>query len=71
MKNGWGGRWWYLLTYFRGVTFFREGLRYFQGGVVEISMLETPPRNLILWGVETFLGGVEIFWKGWNFYGGG
>ena len=30
MKNGWGGRWWYLL-----LTFFREGLRYFQGGVVE------------------------------------
>ena len=26
MKNGWGGRWWYLLTY------FREGLRYFPGG---------------------------------------
>ena len=28
-KNGWVGRWWYLLTYFRGVTLFRKGLRYF------------------------------------------
>ena len=24
----------------------------------------------VSWGVETFLGGVEIFWKGWNFFGG-
>ena len=32
MKNGWGGKWWYLLTNFSGVTFFREGLRYFRGG---------------------------------------
>ena len=36
-----------MLTYFRGVTFFREGLRYFQGGWLRNfqggHMLEPPP----------------------------
>ena len=55
MKSGWGGRWWYLLnlTYFSGVTFFREGLRYFQGGgVVEKfsrgSHVGKPPTNFYI-----------------------
>ena len=46
-KNGWRGRWWYLLTCFSGVTFFWEGLIYFQGGWLRNfqggHMLETPP----------------------------
>ena len=82
MKNGWGGRWYVVPAnifswgdiFSGGVEIFSGGgwLRYFQGGGLRnFEGGDPPPRNLILWGVETFLGGVEIFWKGWNFFGGG
>ena len=50
-----------------GSETFRGGLIIFfrRGGEIEIFSEESHG------GLRLFLGGVEIFWKGWNFFGGG
>ena len=61
MKNRCGGRWWYLLTYFSGVTLrnFQRGLISFRrgGGVIEKFS-------------EEFHGALRFFWE-WKFSGRG